>query len=181
MKEKELNIKYNDIANWQERLIHECSKNFPDIEYSDLSSESLKNVKFDDMWKHFEFPVFVTLESDTDVDGEEMMDGIQISHIDTTDQTDANPTLFKEFVRDYVLEIFGTCNERHKNLLININKLINEGYDITVVSDFKGKIRPSIYYFLTRYNYLGNLRFTDEEVETISIEELNELVNKDGE
>ena len=172
--DKKIYINYNTIANWQSRLIHEFEKAFPDIEYD--TEKDLENVDPKELWKYFDFPVFVTLETDFDVDGVKNEDDVKSVQVEATDRVDANPDYFRQFLNDNIIEVFGNCNERQRKIVENINKLIAKGYDVTITSNFSGKIRGAIYFFLSRNVFQGNALFGEELPEGITMEELNKLI-----
>ena len=175
---KIINIDYNTIADWQNKLRFEFIKSFPDINYPEID---LSNVDLNELWKYFEFPLFEHIETDYDSDGKQNNEGVSKVIIDVKNETNANPEYFKQFMSDHIVEIFGMCNERHKSIINSLNYLINKGYEVNVISNLKGKIRSAIYFFLSKNLYTGNVLYKEDIIDVVNINEFNDILEQEKE
>ncbi len=112
-------------------------------ELNDTNIENLETI-----WEYFKFPQYVEMERETDDD--EVVE--KVLAIDEKSEWQVNRDYFNKFVLDNVLEIFGHAKETVPNAISTVNRLQQESpdFEITLLSNSKGKAIPATYFFLSK-------------------------------
>jgi len=78
---------------------------------------------------------------------------IKVNLSDIQGSLNMNDEEYKEFIEDYLLEIYGSTADQYKNSNKDFNALVNflneNGHEVVIIQEETGKIRSATLYFLS--------------------------------